>query len=180
MSFASEPVTRRAQRTKCERFQFGSWNDGATLTNPILSGNSHLIPYSSSRLPAAIESTRSLYFAWIRASKYSIAGPPMSHAVQPFKRTSTANKNADDDDARPYVIVEDIGKGSFATVYKGYHEVHPFKAHGCDIQLTHARKHGTKSQSKLLNAIILPPNSSRICRVRFRFSNPSLIDISPS
>ena len=29
----------------------------------------------------------------------------------------------DDDDARPYVIVGDIGKGSFATVYKGYHEV---------------------------------------------------------
>ncbi|KIM41275.1 hypothetical protein M413DRAFT_445312 [Hebeloma cylindrosporum] len=28
----------------------------------------------------------------------------------------------DDDDARPYVIVGDIGKGSFATVYKGYHE----------------------------------------------------------
>ena len=53
----------------------------------------------------------------------------MSHAVQPFKRTSTTNKNADDDDARPYVIVEDIGKGSFATVYKGYHEVHPFEAH---------------------------------------------------
>ncbi|KAF8801247.1 Pkinase-domain-containing protein [Phlegmacium glaucopus] len=46
----------------------------------------------------------------------------MSHAVQPFKRTTTANKNADDDDVRPYVIVGDIGKGSFATVYKGYHE----------------------------------------------------------
>ena len=24
---------------------------------------------------------------------------------------------------KPYVIVSDIGKGSFATVYKGYHEV---------------------------------------------------------
>ncbi|KAF8153267.1 other/ULK/ULK protein kinase [Crassisporium funariophilum] len=48
----------------------------------------------------------------------------MSHAVQPFKRTSTTTKNAnaEDDDARPYVIVTDIGKGSFATVYKGYHE----------------------------------------------------------
>jgi serine/threonine-protein kinase ULK2 len=53
----------------------------------------------------------------------------MSHAVQPFKRTTTTNKNVDDDDARPYVIVEDIGKGSFATVYKGYHEVHPFGPH---------------------------------------------------
>lgn len=46
----------------------------------------------------------------------------MSHAVPAFKRTST-NKNIEDDDARPYIIVSDIGKGSFATVYKGYHEV---------------------------------------------------------
>ena len=39
------------------------------------------------------------------------------------------NKNADDDDVRPYVIVGDIGKGSFATVYKGYHEVCSFRSH---------------------------------------------------
>ncbi|KAJ8489036.1 hypothetical protein ONZ45_g13730 [Pleurotus djamor] len=30
--------------------------------------------------------------------------------------------SSDDDEARPYVIVSEIGKGSFATVYKGYHE----------------------------------------------------------
>jgi len=36
---------------------------------------------------------------------------------------STPRRNTDDDEARPYVIVCDIGKGSFATVYKGYHEV---------------------------------------------------------
>lgn len=30
---------------------------------------------------------------------------------------------ADVEEVRPYVIVADIGKGSFATVYKGYHEV---------------------------------------------------------
>ncbi|KAI6038635.1 kinase-like protein [Pisolithus marmoratus] len=35
---------------------------------------------------------------------------------------STARRKEDDDEARPYVIVSDIGKGSFATVYKGYHE----------------------------------------------------------
>ncbi|KDR76950.1 hypothetical protein GALMADRAFT_246094 [Galerina marginata CBS 339.88] len=46
----------------------------------------------------------------------------MSHAVQPFKRPASTSKSAEDDDARPYVIVGDIGKGSFATVYKGYHE----------------------------------------------------------
>lgn len=47
----------------------------------------------------------------------------MSHAVQGFKRTSNTPKTSEDDDARPYIIVSDIGKGSFATVYKGYHEV---------------------------------------------------------
>jgi len=36
---------------------------------------------------------------------------------------STSRKTIEDDEARPYVIVNDIGKGSFATVYKGYHEV---------------------------------------------------------
>ncbi|KAH7926929.1 Pkinase-domain-containing protein [Leucogyrophana mollusca] len=33
-----------------------------------------------------------------------------------------SRKTVEDDEARPYVIVSDIGKGSFATVYKGYHE----------------------------------------------------------
>ncbi|KIJ64719.1 hypothetical protein HYDPIDRAFT_28086 [Hydnomerulius pinastri MD-312] len=35
---------------------------------------------------------------------------------------STPRRTAEEDEARPYVIVSDIGKGSFATVYKGYHE----------------------------------------------------------
>ncbi|PPQ84964.1 hypothetical protein CVT25_004477 [Psilocybe cyanescens] len=48
----------------------------------------------------------------------------MSNAVQAFKRQAPARTTAGEfeDDARPYVIVGDIGKGSFATVYKGYHE----------------------------------------------------------
>ncbi|KAG6380368.1 kinase-like protein [Boletus reticuloceps] len=43
-------------------------------------------------------------------------GRPPSMAPEKARRTT------DDDEARPYVIVNDIGKGSFATVYKGYHE----------------------------------------------------------
>lgn len=35
----------------------------------------------------------------------------------------TPKRNPDENEARPYVIVSDIGKGSFATVFKGYHEV---------------------------------------------------------
>ncbi|KAF8893084.1 other/ULK/ULK protein kinase [Infundibulicybe gibba] len=36
--------------------------------------------------------------------------------------SGSATRQADYDDAKPYVIVSEIGKGSFATVYKGYHE----------------------------------------------------------
>ncbi|KII91572.1 hypothetical protein PLICRDRAFT_156776 [Plicaturopsis crispa FD-325 SS-3] len=50
-------------------------------------------------------------------------------AAPPAKRTSSttsgrlqANKQAEDEEVRPYVVVAEIGKGSFATVYKGYHE----------------------------------------------------------
>lgn len=35
---------------------------------------------------------------------------------------STPRRTIEDDEARPYIIVSDIGQGSFATVYKGYHE----------------------------------------------------------
>ncbi|KAH7911507.1 kinase-like protein [Hygrophoropsis aurantiaca] len=49
--------------------------------------------------------------------------------VPTTRRTSTmateklsSRRTAEDDEARPYIIVSDIGKGSFATVYKGYHE----------------------------------------------------------
>ncbi|KAF8208072.1 kinase-like domain-containing protein [Mycena galopus ATCC 62051] len=33
-----------------------------------------------------------------------------------------STRSDEDEELRPYVIVNDIGKGSFATVYKGYHE----------------------------------------------------------
>jgi len=32
-------------------------------------------------------------------------------------------KQKEDAELRPYVVVSEIGSGSFATVYKGYHEV---------------------------------------------------------
>ncbi|KAJ7734777.1 other/ULK/ULK protein kinase [Mycena maculata] len=36
--------------------------------------------------------------------------------------SSSTSRTDEDEELRPYVIVTDIGKGSFATVYKGYHE----------------------------------------------------------
>jgi len=45
----------------------------------------------------------------------------------PALRTSSSSRRTEDDELKPYVIVSDLGKGSFATVYKGYNEVryHP-------------------------------------------------------
>jgi serine/threonine-protein kinase ULK2 len=46
----------------------------------------------------------------------------MASNAHSSKRTTSATNDVDDDEIRPYVIVAEIGKGSFATVYKGYHE----------------------------------------------------------
>ena len=37
--------------------------------------------------------------------------------------SGTSMSRPEDEEVRPYIIVGDLGKGSFATVYKGYHEV---------------------------------------------------------
>lgn len=54
---------------------------------------------------------------------------PASTNAAPSKRTTSSDRpplpqrRVEDDEVRPYVIVSDLGKGSFATVYRGYHEV---------------------------------------------------------
>ncbi|KAI9442103.1 kinase-like protein [Lactarius psammicola] len=47
-----------------------------------------------------------------------MAGTPDSQ----IQRAPSSSKRPEDDDLKPYVIVGDLGKGSFATVYKGYNE----------------------------------------------------------
>ncbi|KAI0719856.1 kinase-like domain-containing protein [Cerioporus squamosus] len=54
---------------------------------------------------------------------------PSPTTVAPSKRTAstttserTDRQRAEDAEVKPYVIVGDLGKGSFATVYRGYHE----------------------------------------------------------
>lgn len=48
-----------------------------------------------------------------------ISNPPSTGRVS---TAIPATRREEDDEVRPYVIVSEIGKGSFATVYKGYHE----------------------------------------------------------
>ncbi|KAH8102200.1 kinase-like protein [Cristinia sonorae] len=55
--------------------------------------------------------------------------PPAAVSPAPTRRTPSSQtshrasqKRADEEELRPYVIVSDLGKGSFATVYRGYHE----------------------------------------------------------
>ena len=48
-----------------------------------------------------------------------MAGTPDSQ----IQRAPSSGKRPEDDELKPYVIVGDLGKGSFATVYKGYNEV---------------------------------------------------------
>jgi hypothetical protein len=48
-----------------------------------------------------------------------MAGTPDSQ----IQRVPSSNKRPEDDELKPFVIVGDLGKGSFATVYKGYNEV---------------------------------------------------------
>ena len=46
----------------------------------------------------------------------------------PIQRSPSSSRRAEDDELRPYVIVSRLGKGSFATVYKGYNEVGHYRA----------------------------------------------------
>jgi serine/threonine-protein kinase ULK/ATG1 len=68
---------------------------------------------------------------WELVCEHLLSGA--QHSVMPptpTRTTSSASGSAsasqEDEELRPYIIVSDIGKGSFATVYKGYHEVRVF------------------------------------------------------
>ncbi|KAJ7291463.1 other/ULK/ULK protein kinase [Mycena rebaudengoi] len=48
--------------------------------------------------------------------------PGPSRTASTSSASAATSRTEEDEELRPYVIVSDIGKGSFATVYKGYHE----------------------------------------------------------
>lgn len=45
------------------------------------------------------------------------------NALSATDMTPAVSRPPDDDEVQPYVITNEIGKGSFATVYRGYHSV---------------------------------------------------------
>jgi serine/threonine-protein kinase ULK/ATG1 len=49
---------------------------------------------------------------------------PLPNApVTPGMSPQTIATREEDEEVKPYVVVAEIGKGSFATVYKGFHQV---------------------------------------------------------
>jgi hypothetical protein len=72
---------------------------------------------------------------------------PLAVASKP----STMTTRNEGDDAKPYVVLNEIGKGSFATVYKGYHEVRGIKTAFVSVPTLDYRRADNKSQSRLLN-----------------------------
>lgn len=70
----------------------------------------------------------------------------MTPAIPTHSHRPPHKTHEDEDEVRPYVIVGDIGKGSFATVYKGYHEV------SCSAVSVH-----------LISPINIPPGDKAAC-----------------
>jgi serine/threonine-protein kinase ULK/ATG1 len=48
---------------------------------------------------------------------------PNANTTAAAMNRQTSATREEDDEVKPYVVVAQIGQGSFATVYKGYHQV---------------------------------------------------------
>lgn len=93
--------------------------------------------------------------------------PPL--AARTPSMTPDKKRTTEDDEVRPYVIVTDIGKGSFATVYRGYHEVRirwharrSVQTDPEDIQETHHQVAIKVVRRDILNAKLLDNLQSEI------------------
>ena len=77
----------------------------------------------------------------------SVASPAPSTSKRTTSSTSERSdrQRVEDAEVKPYVIVSDLGKGSFATVYRGYHEVRKLILIPCP-RSTHSR-HGVANTS---------------------------------
>lgn len=68
-------------------------------------------------LSFSFTTTTTTFAFWMPTSQTN-APPDMIRSPSAFTRE-------EDEEVKPYVVVAEIGKGSFATVYKGYHSVSP-------------------------------------------------------
>jgi hypothetical protein len=84
----------------------------STQRAPLSHIISHLSPLLSNyRQPVVLLELRLCRYSMVPAQ------------AQASSSKTSSNRRPEDDDLKPYVIGQEIGKGSFATVYKGYHEV---------------------------------------------------------
>ena len=83
---------------------------------------------------------------------------------------------------KPYVIVGDLGKGSFATVYRGYHEVRPSMhpiTQPPNQSMSPYSKRTSRSQSRLSTGAGSVRSSSITYRARSTSSRACPTDILP-
>ena len=121
------------------------------------------------------------------------AGP--SNKEEKHVKTVATVRRVDDEDIRPYVLSGELGKGSFATVYKGYNEVcmqtmphSPYQPslwillslytyiYSGLIANNSIRIQRNKSPSRLLVGRDFLPNFSITYRAKSIFSSPYHID----
>ena len=55
--------------------------------------------------------------------------PTQTNVPPDMIRSPSTFSREEDEEVIPYIVVAEIGKGSFATVYKGYHSVSPNPSH---------------------------------------------------
>ena len=70
---------------------------------------------ASTRFPSLSLTTTTTFAFWMPA--------PQTNVPPDMIRSPSAFTREEDEEVLPYIVVAEIGKGSFATVYKGYHSV---------------------------------------------------------
>ena len=70
---------------------------------------------ASTRFPSLSSTTTTTFAFWMPA--------PQTNVPPDMIRSPSAFTREEDEEVVPYIVVAEIGKGSFATVYKGYHSV---------------------------------------------------------
>ena len=73
---------------------------------------------------------------------------PQANVSPDMIRSPSAFTREEDEEVKPYVVVAEIGQGSFATVYKGYHSVSPNPTHSTRLSLLGSSPRTRTSKSR--------------------------------